>query len=99
MSNSDNPCPEKICQELESIHEVYVTAEELSIKKAIAKTLIAIIRRPEETEEAIEEEVFCGSSSLYAKTQECFCISFHITHHVNGSWCGEVSGFCFVVSR
>lgn len=50
-------------------HDVYVTAEELSFKKAVAKTVIAIICRAEETGEATEEEVFCASSSLYLKTQ------------------------------
>lgn len=56
-----------------------MTAEELSFKKAIAKTVVATVCRPEETGEATEEEVYSRSSSLYLKTQECFFTSFPIT--------------------
>lgn len=60
-------------------HEVYVTAEELSFKKATAETVITIICGAEGTREPTEAEAIRGSGSPYLKTRECFCTAFLIT--------------------
>lgn len=56
-----------------------MTAEELPFKRAIARTVIAIICRAEGMGEPTEAEVVCGSSSPYLKTRECFFTAFPIT--------------------
>lgn len=72
-----------------------MTAEELPLKKPIARTVIAIICRAEGKGEPTEGEAECGSCSPYLKARECFCTAFSITPFLfQMVWRGKWSLLC-----